>query len=100
MGCLKDAIARGWPDWNLQTQRNSLASDGRSRHGADPSCYQERNQCRGRTACGLKDQLGSIAAGKLADNIAVPGDPQTIFDNWSGVDFAVMKDGERIAAQH
>jgi imidazolonepropionase-like amidohydrolase len=45
---------------------------------------------------GMKDQLGSIIAGKLADIIAVPGDPLNDIRQLERVDF-VMKDGKRIA---
>ena len=45
---------------------------------------------------GLKDQLGSITTGKLADIVAVPGDPLNDIRQLERVDF-VMKDGERIS---
>jgi imidazolonepropionase-like amidohydrolase len=44
---------------------------------------------------GMKDQLGSITAGKLADIIAVPGNPLDDVRQLERVDF-VMKDGRRI----
>jgi imidazolonepropionase-like amidohydrolase len=46
---------------------------------------------------GMKDQLGSITAGKLADIIAVLGDPLNNIRQLERVDF-VMKDGKQIAA--
>jgi imidazolonepropionase-like amidohydrolase len=41
---------------------------------------------------GLKDQIGSLAAGKRADIIAVDGDPLADVRQLEDVDF-VMKDG-------
>ena len=47
---------------------------------------------------GMKDQLGSITAGRLADIVAVPGDPLDDIRQLERVDF-VMKDGKRIAKE-
>ncbi len=44
---------------------------------------------------GMKDRVGSITKGKLADIIAVPGDPLSDIHQLERVDF-VMKDGKRI----
>ena len=41
---------------------------------------------------GMKDSLGTIEAGKLADIVAVPGDPLSDVSLMEKVDF-VMKDG-------
>jgi imidazolonepropionase-like amidohydrolase len=41
---------------------------------------------------GVKDSLGSIEAGKLADIVAVPGDPLSDVTSMERVDF-VMKGG-------
>jgi imidazolonepropionase-like amidohydrolase len=45
---------------------------------------------------GMKDQLGSVTAGRLADIIAVPGDPLKDIRQLERVDF-VMRDGKRIS---
>ena len=44
---------------------------------------------------GMEDRLGSITKGKLADIIAIPGDPLSDIRQLERVDF-VMKDGKRI----
>lgn len=41
---------------------------------------------------GVKDSLGTVEAGKLADIVAVPGDPLNDVTMMEKVDF-VMKDG-------
>ena len=41
---------------------------------------------------GMEDQLGTVAPGKIADIVAVPGDPTTDISVMERVDF-VMKEG-------
>ena len=41
---------------------------------------------------GMEDQLGSVEPGKIADIVAVPGDPTTDISVMERVDF-VMKEG-------
>ncbi len=48
--------------------------------------------------CGVADRLGSVAAGKLADLIAMPANPLDDIRALRGIDF-VMKDGQVVLAQ-
>jgi len=63
-----------------------------ARHGMTPSQAIQAGTLHGATLLGLERDIGSVAAGKLADLVAVRGDPLADITTLERVDF-VMKGG-------
>jgi imidazolonepropionase-like amidohydrolase len=63
------------------------------RGGLTPLAALQAGTIRGAELLGLADQIGTLELGKVADLVAVPGDPLADVDALTRVDF-VMKGGE------
>ncbi len=93
----EDRLRHRFGRLEARRKRSRVPLDGEARHVAD-RCTQGRDFRRCRTARDWPKSIGTLEPGKLADIVAVPGDPLADISATERVIF-VMKEGAVVVAK-